>query len=144
MRKKSAIWFVVFISILGCGTIVSNFPRDISTITLDNGVTVTIELNENIMAMSDPAVAKTITIDYGKYQLIHRSNHDDYGYRIYLVKQKKDTFWVLEEADGSNTVECSYDDKKTVFLSRYGYIEKGGDRDTLLTLRYTDFVLSLE
>lgn len=144
MRKNIAIWSFVFLSVLGCGTILSNFPRDISSVALDNGVIVTIELNENIMAIRDPVVTKTITIDYGKRQLIHRSNSDDYDYRIYLIKQKKETIWVVEEADGYQTAEFSFSDKKAVFLPRYTAVEKGGDRDTLMTIAYTDLVLTVK
>lgn len=144
MRKKIATWSLVFISVLGCTTITSNFPRDVSSITLDNGVKIKLELNENIMAMMDPVVTKTITIDYGKRQLEHRSDFDGYDYMISLVKQQKDTIWILQEREGNQTFECSYSKKKAKFRSRYSTIIKGGHLDTLLKIKYEGFAFTIE
>ncbi len=103
-------------------------------------------LNENLMVWLDPEMTKTITIDYGDRQLEHKSDNDDYGYRIYLVKQKNDTIWVLEETNNPvlQRAECSFSDKDAIFAPPYSLIEKGCDLDTLLTINYENLTLTVK
>ena len=144
MHKRIATWSIILVSLLGCYVIVTHFPRDTSSITLDNGIVVTIEINENLMAWLDPEISKTITIDYGDRQLEHKSDNDDYGYRIHLVKQKNDTIWVLEETNNPEWTECSFSDKDAIFEPMYTLIEKGGHLDTLLVINYENFTLTVD
>lgn len=144
MRRKIAIWGIVIVSLSGCNYIISNFPRAFSSIILDNDIKITLELNENIMAMRDAIVDKKITIDYGKRQLVHRSHYDDYDYRIYLIKEKQDTIWVLTEEDGYSKATCSFSDPKAKFRPVYGKMNGAVDRDTLISIDYTDFVFTVK
>lgn len=144
MHRKIAIWIIVFVSISGCAVIVSNYLRSIDKIELENGAIIKMEVNENIMAMRDPLVSKKISIDYGKRQIVHKSDHDDYNYRIYLIREKEDTIWILQEADGCQTVECSYSDPKAEFVEKYWITEKVASKDTLLKIEYTDFDFTVE
>ena len=144
MRRKIVILLVVFVSIAGCSYFVSNFPRETTKIKLDIGVEIEIEVSENSMAMMDPVVSKKITIDYGDRKLVHISDHDDYGYRIYLVKEKEDTLWILQEDDGCEIAECSFSDPKATFVPIYAVRQNALDRDTLLAIDYSDFIFTVK
>ena len=144
MRRKIAIWSVVIMSVVGCRTITANFPRDISSITLDNGINIKLELNEDIMVFLDPVVTKKLTIDYGKRQLEYRTTEDHYNFDIQLIKRDNDTVWHILADGWYSDVECSFTNENAQFETRYSRIPSEVIQDTLMWIKYKNFTFNIK
>jgi translation initiation factor IF-1 len=125
------------------GLIVSNFPRSVNKIELDNGVTIKMEVNENLMAIRDPDVSKKITIDYGKGKVRYKTSDDHYNFHMLLVRQNNDTLWVIQD-DQMDVAQCPYNEKDAQFRELLINGPDGIVRDTLLEVKYEDFAFMVE
>ncbi len=144
MKRKGATLVIILVFLAGCYYIASNYPSASSSVILKNGVKVTIEVNENMLTRKDPALRKKIIFDYGDRELIHCTNNDQYDYRIYLIQEKKERTWLLEEADGSGKFSCSYSDKKAKFEPFIAENQSKAKPDTLIRIEYTDLEFSVK
>lgn len=141
MRRTIAISAVIIVALAIGYYTVSNYPTATTSLDLENGVVLGLELNEDLFASGEPVVSKKITLEYKKYELIHRSHSNNYDYNIFLLKEKKDTIWSLEEKDGSNPVQCSFTDDKTEFIPRKKSKKKC---DTIMKIDFSNFELVIK
>jgi hypothetical protein len=144
MRRKIAIWSIVLISLLGCRAITANFPRDISTIELENGINIKLELNEDLMVFLDPKVKKKLTIDYGDRKLTYRTTDEQYTFGLLLLARNSDTLWRVSYDRCYEQAECSFSDENDQFQRQYLRSPIDSIQDTLLWIKYEDFAFSVK